>query len=251
MNASLRIVPFSPPLAPAFEALNRAEKMNGASSFFKAIQDIRSEMAASLTPDESQKLASVILPEKPLQLSAHAMPAHAFKEWKLDDLAPMLERVSAGRSFEKAKAALISTQCVFCHRVSNDPSLPAGVFGPDLSQVSSRFNRRDLLDQILNPSKVIDEKYRSVTVTLFNGKQVTGSVESDDDERLVLRPNPLATDKIEVAKSMIKDRKLSDVSPMPAGLLSPLKAEQILDMLAYFEAGGDPKHKVFQQPQPR
>ena len=36
---------------------------------------------------------------------------------------------------------------------------------------------------------------------------------------------------------MIKERTISDVSPMPTGLLNALKAEQILDMLAWFENG--------------
>jgi len=228
-----------------FDALNRAEKMNGASTFFKVIQDIRAEIAASLTAEEARELATVILPRQPVRLSPHAMPGHTFRNWKMEDVVPVLDRVSSGRSFEGAKTALISTQCVVCHRVSADASLPAGVIGPDLSQVSSRFNRRDLLDQILNPSKIIDEKFRNLTVTLTTGKQVTGSVESEDDERLVLRPSMVSDERAEVAKSMITARAASDISPMPAGLLSPLKLDQILDILAWFEAGGDPKHKVF------
>jgi len=32
---------------------------------------------------------------------------------------------------------------------------------------------------------------------------------------------------------------------MPAGLLSPLKAEKTRDIPAYFEARGDPRHAVF------
>jgi putative heme-binding domain-containing protein len=113
--------------------------------------------------------------------------------------------------------------------------------------VSARFNRRDLLDHILNPSKVIDEKYRFLTVTKTDGAQIVGSLESEDDERVTLRPSPLAPDTIEVAKSMIRNRTLSDVSPMPAGLLNALKAEQILDLLAFIEAGGDSGHQNFRK----
>lgn len=229
-----------------FEALNRAEKLNGASAYFKAIADTRSELAAALTAGEARQLADVIYPPKPAALSAHALPGHTFKNWTLADLASKLELVSKGRSFEKAKAALVTTQCVFCHRVSSDPSLPAGIFGPDLTQVSARFNRHDLLMHILEPSKFIDEKFRFVTVTTTDGRTVTGNLESEDDERLVLKPNPLAAQTEEIAKAMVKERKVSDISPMPPGLLNTLKAEQILDILAWFEAGGDPKHAVFQ-----
>ncbi len=220
----------------AFEALNKAEKMNGASTFFKAISDTRSELAAALKPEEAVQLAAVISPAKPAVLSAHALPGHSFKNWTLEDLAPLLAKMDAKtRNRDSGKDALIRTQCVFCHKVSNDPTLPAGVFGPDLVQVSARFNRRDLLDHILNPSKFIDEKFRYVTVKTSDGKTITGSLESEDDERVVLRPNPLAPEKSEIAKAMIKERSVSEISPMPAGLLNSLKAEQILDLLAWFE----------------
>lgn len=220
----------------AFEALNKAEKMNGASTFFKAISDTRSELAAALKPEEATQLASVISPAKPAVLSAHALPGHSFKNWTLEDLAPLLAKMDAKtRSRDSAKDALIRAQCVFCHKVSHDPALPAGVFGPDLVQVSARFNRRDLLEHILNPSKFIDEKFRYVTVKTSDGKTITGSLESEDDERVVLRPNPLAPDKTEIAKAMIKERSVSEISPMPQGLLNSLKAEQILDLLAWFE----------------
>lgn len=219
-----------------FEALNKAEKMNGASTFFKAIADTRSELAAALKPEEAVTLAGVIQPPKPAALSPHALPGHSFKNWTLADLEPLLAKMDAKpRNRDNAKDALIRTQCVFCHRVSNDPTLPAGVTGPDLVQVSARFNRRDLLDHILNPSKFIDEKFRYVTVKTSDGKTITGSLESEDDERVVLRPNPLAPEVSEIAKAMIKERTISEISPMPAGLLNSLKAEQILDLLAWFE----------------
>ncbi len=219
-----------------FEALNKAEKMNGASTFFKAIADTRSELAAALMPEEALALAAVIHPPKPAALSPHALPGHTFKNWKMEDLEPLLAKMDAKtRSRDSGRDALVRTQCVFCHRVSTDATLPAGVLGPDLVQVSARFNRRDLLDHILNPSKFIDEKFRSVTVKTSDGKTITGSLESEDDERVVLKPNPLAAETSEIAKAMIKERSVSEISPMPAGLLNSLKAEQILDLLAWFE----------------
>ena len=97
------------------------------------------------------------------------------------------------------------------------------------------YDRKDLLDHILNPSKFIDEKFRLVTVKTSDGKTISGSLESEDDERVVLKQNPLAPETTEVGKAMITERTISEVSPMPAGLLNSLKAEQILDLLAWFE----------------
>lgn len=229
-----------------FEALNRAEKHNGASTYFKSISDTRSELAATLSTEEMSKLAEVVHPPKPAALSPHAMPGHTFRVWKLEDLEPRLAEVGKGRSYEKGKAAAIATQCVFCHTMSTDRSLPAGLFGPELVQVSARFGRRDLLDHILNPSKVVDEKFRFVTIKRADGSTVMGSLEGEDDERVVLKPNPLSPETVEVGKSLIKERSVSETSPMPAGLLNALKAEQILDLLAFIEAGGDAKKPHFQ-----
>jgi putative heme-binding domain-containing protein len=228
-----------------FDALSQAEKRNGASTYFKAIADTRAELATAVPPTLASRLASVISPPQPAALTPHALPGHSFKNWTLADLDPLLPQVASGRSFEEAKKALVSTQCVFCHRVSTDNSLPAGIFGPDLTQVSARFGRRDLLDHILNPSKVIDEKYRFLTLTKSDGSLVTGALESEDDERLTIKPNPLSAETIEIGKSMIQKREDSPHSPMPAGLLNGLKPQQILDLLAWFEAQGNPQHPAF------
>ncbi len=228
-----------------FDALNRAEKLNGASTYFKIISDTRSELAAALKPDEARALADVVHPLKPTPLLPTALPGHSFKQWKLADLEPHLPQVLSGRSFETAKSAMVTAQCFFCHKVSNDPALPAGLFGPELVQVRSRFSTRDLLLHILEPSLVIDEKFRYTTIKRKDGQTFTGLLDSEDDERVVLKPNPLAPDVIEIGKSMIQERTISDISPMPAGLLNALKREQILDLLAWFEVSGDPKGKVW------
>jgi hypothetical protein len=39
----------------------------------------------------------------------------------------------------------------------------------------------------------------------------------------------------------------SPMSPMPEGLLNVLKREDVLDLIAYFEAEGNPKHAVYRK----
>jgi hypothetical protein len=41
----------------------------------------------------------------------------------------------------------------------------------------------------------------------------------------------------EVSKAAIESRRLSDLSPMPAGLLNTLTKEEILHLLNWLEAG--------------
>lgn len=230
-----------------FEALNRAEEFDGGGrNYTKAIQDLRAEFAAPLSPAEAGQLSAIIRSPGAVA-SAPVMPkAVTVRNWKLEELLPQLEQVGRGRSFEQGRAAVTTTGCIFCHRLSPDPALPAGAFGPDLVQVSARFGRRDLLDHILNPSKVVEEKYRLVTVTRADGTRITGSLESEDDESVILKPDPLAGDTLGIGKSQIVKREVSSFSSMPPGLLNSLNAAQILDLLAFIEAGGDPKHLNFQ-----
>jgi hypothetical protein len=42
----------------------------------------------------------------------------------------------------------------------------------------------------------------------------------------------------EVRKADVKSREVSKISPMPPGLVNMLTKEEILDLLAYFEAAG-------------
>jgi putative heme-binding domain-containing protein len=108
-----------------------------------------------------------------------------------------------------------------------------------LVQVSARFGRRDLLDHILDPSKFVDEKFRFAVIATSDGRSVSGSIESEDDERIVVKPNPLAPEVVEIGKSQVTSREVSQISPMPTGLLATLKEDQILDLLAFLEAGGN------------
>jgi hypothetical protein len=45
----------------------------------------------------------------------------------------------------------------------------------------------------------------------------------------------------------IVEVRQSQVSPMPSGLLDTLNEQEILDLLAYLRAGGNPKHAIYQK----
>ncbi len=229
-----------------FEALARAEQLPGARQYLKAVQDTRKEHLAALTPAEREVFAPLLTPvsTKPAGAAAAAV---FVKKWKFEELVPRLAEVSSGRSWEGARHALTQAQCVLCHRVSSDASLPASVLGPDLTSVASRLNRHDLLEQIIDPSKIIDDKFRSVTLFLSDGSGVSGTLEMEDTGKVTLRPNPLSAETISVDKKDIRRRELSKISPMPDDLLNTLTIEQILDLLAWFESNGNPAHSVFKK----
>ncbi len=165
------------------------------------------------------------------------------QDWKMADLEPDLDRVGHGRNFAQGQDALYAVQCLLCHHIGDD----GGSVGPELTAVSSRFSRRDILESILEPSKVISEQFANTDIVLKNGEVLAGRIVSETDDRLVIRPSMLAPEMRELAKADIQSRQLSKISPMPPGLVNMLTKEEILDLLAYLESGGRPDGAPFKK----
>jgi len=208
-------------------------------SFPKFMANIRKDAVANLTEAEREELASFI--SAPGVAAKPVVQRSIVKEWTMNDLVPTLDQMNKGRSFQKGKEAYALTQCLACHRFGNE----GGSVGPDITGAASRFNRRDLLETIIEPSKVISDQYQNLTVTKKNGDDVTGRLVEETDQKVVLVVNPLTGDRAEVKKSEIAKRAPSKISPMPEGLVNVLTKEEILDLLAYIESGGKKDHAAF------
>ena len=212
-------------------------------SFPKFIAGFHAAAKATLTPEESLALADVLAAYVPPgQKPRPAAKKRPFvKEWKVEDLLPSLEEVAKDRNFERGKEVFESAQCVQCHKFGND----GGSVGAELTAVASRFARKDILESIIDPSKVISEQYANTMLLLTSGKIVDGRVLEENAQRLVIQPNPLQPEKVEIRKSDIEKRAISKVSPMPAKLVDTFTKEEILDLLAYLESAGRKDHPAF------
>ncbi len=212
---------------------------NGA-SYNNFIKKLKAEMIASLTDNERAELAAFIV-DAPVAPAKPQKERKFVREWKVADFTADLAQPSKGRSYASGKEAYAASQCVQCHRFNNE----GGAVGPDLSGASAKYSKRDLLESIIEPSKVISDQYQNTTVTKKDGDDVTGRIVEDTDTKLVLVINPLTGDKVEVKKSDVKSRAPSKLSSMPEGLASILTREEILDLLAYLESAGNKQHAAF------
>lgn len=224
-----------------FQWFNRAlDEYKGGASFHKFLINIRAEAATHLNTVERNQLAVIL--EGPAATKAQKTPARSFvKEWSLEELLPHLKKVAHGRSYVRGKEAFAAAQCIACHRVGNE----GGAAGPDLNGVAGRFGRRDLLENILLPSKVISDRYQNLTVIKKDGDEVSGCITEETPEKLVLVTNLATNERAEVPKNEIEKRSTSTLSAMPEGLVNVLSREEILDLLAYLEADGKNDPKVF------
>src|SRR5207247_3963261 len=127
---------------------------------------------------------------------------------KMEDLAPLLDQLKQGRSFESGQASFRQTGCVQCHRFAGD----GGSVGPDLSGVGRRLSARDLLESILLPSKVIAEGYGTIEIETASGKIIMGRIEREYDRSIVVRPLSALEEAVSIGKTDIRRRSLSGIS---------------------------------------
>jgi putative heme-binding domain-containing protein len=103
-----------------------------------------------------------------------------------------------------------------------------------LTGIARRLPVRDILESVVEPSKVIAEGYATTEVETRDGDLISGRVEREDDKVLVLRP--LSGEVVTLKKKDIHRRSLSKVSNMPAGIINTLTEDQILDLLAFLSS---------------
>ncbi|HTL57660.1 MAG TPA: hypothetical protein VL361_18380 [Candidatus Limnocylindrales bacterium] len=203
-------------------------------SYPKYLVNIRNDAIATLTETNRVVLSSWIQDYRAIAAFKPVKERHLVKEWKMADLEPLLERTTEGRNFASGKAAFHDGQCVLCHRFQD----AGGSAGPELTAVSSKYSRRDILESILEPSKVVSEQYQNSTIIKTDGGSETGRIVDENEEELVVQPSPLLPDRVTIKKADIRERLPSKVSPMPEGLVNQMTQEEILDLIAYLSAGG-------------
>ncbi len=211
-------------------------------SFPTFMKNFRNEFIDALSPLDQEALAD-FLPKESNASIATASASKFVKDWTMQDLQPDLEQVKSGRSFTAGKAAYAQAQCILCHRFGNG----GGSVGPELAAVSSRLSSRDILESILEPSKVVSELYQNTIIETSDGDIRTGRVLEENDRKLVLMTAPITQTKVEILKTDIVGRRASKVSPMPDGLVNSMTEEQIWDLMAYLQAGGKRNYAAFKK----
>jgi putative heme-binding domain-containing protein len=166
------------------------------------------------------------------------------KAWKVDELVLLVEKGLAGRDFDRGRRLFGEAQCFSCHRYDNE----GGSQGPDLTGLSGRFSVRDLLESIVEPSKVISDQYAAVNIDLRDGRQVTGRIVNLNADTIMVNTNMLDPNAItNVDRKRIEAMETSKVSMMPTALLDTFQDDEILDLMAYLLSRGDRNHAMFQK----
>ena len=213
-----------------FAWFREVEKSKGGNSFGKFMIRIREQVYENGTAEEKRIYAADA--KAPAQNLMADLPdiAGPGRAWTVDEVVKLAESGLEGRDKKKGEDMYRASLCAACHRFGN----LGGAQGPDLSNLAGRFTVRDLAEAIIEPSKVISDQYGFHAITTNDGKMTVGKILEEKDETLILANNPFDYgQKVEIKRSDIKGNALSDVSPMPAGMINRLNTEELKDLLAY------------------
>jgi putative heme-binding domain-containing protein len=174
-----------------------------------------------------------------------AAPLRPFvRDWKFDELIGEIDDAGRGRSFANGQAMFVAASCSACHRMGS----AGGIIGPELTDVAKRFKRAELLRELLEPSRQINEKFQTQIIETNDGELITGVVVFQDEKVIRVMSNPLERcGPKEVRLDNIASRENAKLSLMPVGLMTTLTKEDIWDLIAYVESGGNSAASAFQK----
>ncbi|WP_435017528.1 HEAT repeat domain-containing protein [Tundrisphaera sp. TA3] len=118
--------------------------------------------------------------------------------------------------------------CVKCHSVGGRGGANVG---PDLAGLAGKYDRAEVIRSVLEPSNRIATGYQPVLIARKDGTLAAGVLRAESDAEVELvdaeaRP-------IRIRKDQIDERKLGEVSIMPAGQVDGLTPAEFADLVAY------------------
>jgi putative heme-binding domain-containing protein len=223
----------------------RAETYQGGARFRNYLNDIKKDALASVpeaqkTPELKKILSSTAKAESP---PFTGKPRAFVKMWTMEDLAGLLGAgLEGGRNYKNGRKMFGAGACFACHRFHNE----GGAVGPDLTSVAGRFTPHDLLEAIIDPGREISDQYGASIFKLKDGSRVIGRIMNLKEDSYWINTDMMTPSTItKVDVKLIESIEPSPISMMPPGLLSTMKQEDILDLLAYLLSSGNPQDPLF------
>ncbi|MDG3002880.1 PVC-type heme-binding CxxCH protein [Paludisphaera mucosa] len=131
---------------------------------------------------------------------------------------------AAGNAGAGAKA--FETRCGVCHQMEGKGAR----VGPQLDGVGGRGLDR-LLEDVLDPNRNVDQMFRTTTLALADGRVVSGLLLREEGRVLVMAD--AQGREVRVPLDDVEERKVVQLSPMPADMALQIPEPEFNDLLTY------------------
>lgn len=211
-----------------FTWLNKAESKSGGKSYIGFIKNIRKQALLNAGPKYRRLVNKLPKYEAPKEEAPLAKgPGRA---WTLEEATALLGDLSnANRA--NGERMYKASLCYTCHSYSGK----GGNSGPDLSNLAGRFEKKDIIKAILDPSEVISDQYAFSEFTLKDGTKITGKIMKQEAGRthIAISAFDLEAAQMTVNTTDIVSSEYSKTSPMPASLINNLNSDELRDLVKY------------------
>ena len=208
-------------------------------------EEIASDVLSALPPEQKTFVEAIRRGRHPAEQNKSRtredLSVPVTRDWAVDELLKTGKSGLSGRNYAPGQQAFVAARCAECHRLAG----AGGSSGPDLSGLAGRYSFGDLLVSVVEPSAALSDQYQDTQLFMKDGSLIMGRLMEEKEDRLILRSTSPTSERIEVLLKDVEERRLSEVSSMPEGLINHLTEEQVLDLMAYLMAGGDPADDVY------
>ncbi len=131
--------------------------------------------------------------------------------------------------------------CARCHGSGSRPASNVGL-GPDLTGLALKYDKAEIIRSILEPSSRIAVGFASVVVARLDGTTVEGLVRGETAEGIELATADGRS--VRIPADQVGQKRTSETSTMPEGLVDTLKPVEFADLVAYLGSLREPSPKV-------
>ncbi|MGV3755782.1 MAG: dehydrogenase, partial [Verrucomicrobiota bacterium] len=149
----------------------------------------------------------------------------ADKKKLMTDWKAKLTPESLAKANKSAGREVFTLICANCHKLYGE----GGQIGPDLTG-AGRDNLDYLLENIIDPSGVVNADFRMSVVDLKDGRTLNGVIRSKNARTLSVQT---MTELLTIEQTEVDKLTESTLSLMPEGLVEALTEQQVRDVIAY------------------
>ena len=216
-----------------FTFIQNAAKYPGGVSYTGFLDQIREDALAKCSTAERVILEPIVTQSLHGEPFLAAPPLGPGRKWTKQSALEVLGGKLDGPSPHEGRNLFYAASCAKCHRYNGE----GGAIGPDLSTAARKFSVADLVESIVEPSKVISDQYQSYRVQTVDGKVIVGRVVEIADELHVYTDQLDAPPEV-IRRSDVEEMTVSTVSQMPSGLIDALNPDELKALIAYLRTSG-------------